>query len=99
MPYTWTNCRLAETRIAQKGLFDLRGWTVKVGFRQSFTKDLAGVKDKSLLRRVKAKRELSGELYMALHAVMLRFYAPELHIRSSALTRAERSLNHMRFEG
>jgi mRNA interferase RelE/StbE len=30
---------------------------VKVGFRQSFTKDLAGVKDKSLLRRVKATIE------------------------------------------
>ena len=30
---------------------------MKVGFRQSFTKDLAGVKDKSLLRRVKATIE------------------------------------------
>jgi mRNA interferase RelE/StbE len=30
---------------------------VKVCFRQSFTKDLAGVKDKSLLRRVKATIE------------------------------------------
>jgi mRNA interferase RelE/StbE len=30
---------------------------VKVGFRQSFTKDLAGVKDKSHLRRVKATIE------------------------------------------
>jgi mRNA interferase RelE/StbE len=30
---------------------------VKVGFRQSFSKDLEGVKDKSLLRRVKATIE------------------------------------------
>jgi hypothetical protein len=32
-------------------------------------------------------------------AIMLRSCVPELHIRLSALTRAERSLNHMRFEG
>jgi mRNA interferase RelE/StbE len=30
---------------------------VKVGFRQSFAKDLEGVKDKSLLRRVQAAIE------------------------------------------
>jgi mRNA interferase RelE/StbE len=30
---------------------------VKVGFRQSFAKDLKGVQDKSLLRRVKATIE------------------------------------------
>lgn len=30
---------------------------MKVGFRQSFAKDVAGVKDKSLLRRAKAAIE------------------------------------------
>jgi hypothetical protein len=45
-------------RIAQKGFFDLGGRTVKVGFRHGFAKDLTGVKDKSLLRRVKAIGEV-----------------------------------------
>ena len=49
-------------------------------------------------KRMEARTK-KGEPYIVLHAIMLRFCAPELHIRSSALTCAERSLNHMRFEG